>query len=54
LISYQVDGKQTLQLFDLAADPWEMENLAERDTAKAAELLTESEAWDKEYGLKSR
>lgn len=54
LISYQVDGKQTLQLFDLAADPWEMENLAERDTAKAAELLTELEAWDKEYGLKSR
>jgi len=54
LISYQVDGKQTLQLFDLGADPWETENLAEAQPQKAAELLTELQAWDRQYGLKSR
>ncbi len=37
LIEYDVKGKRTTQLFDLAADPWESKNLAD-DPANAKEL----------------
>jgi arylsulfatase A-like enzyme len=39
LIAYLVNGKPTLQLFDLQTDPWELKNLA--DDPKYAEHLSE-------------
>ena len=52
LIIYNVNGKQTMQLFDLQNDPWEMKNLA-GDTAQAGrikELTTLLKKWMKETG----
>jgi arylsulfatase A-like enzyme len=39
LILYQVNGKESVQLFDLAADPLEMKNLA-GETAHADHIRT--------------
>jgi len=39
LIEYHVAGRRTTQLFDLAADPWEMHSLAD-DPAHAGELAS--------------
>ena len=52
LIEYVVDGKRQTQLFDLAADPLELENLAENESHSdlLAELREELKRWPKEFG----
>jgi arylsulfatase A-like enzyme len=51
LIEYVVDGKRATQLFDLASDPLEMNNLADNpDHASALEdLRTELKKWRSEF-----
>jgi len=52
LILYNVEGKQTTQLFDLQNDPWEIKNLA-KDTAQTdriKELTVLLKKWMKENG----
>ncbi|MCB0157928.1 MAG: sulfatase-like hydrolase/transferase, partial [Caldilineaceae bacterium] len=53
LIEYCVDGVRTTQLFDLARDPWELENLADDPThaARVDALRTElRRQWQTVYG----
>jgi arylsulfatase A-like enzyme len=45
LIRYNVGGKQTTQLFDIQADPWETRNLAEREPARVRELNALLQDW---------
>jgi arylsulfatase A-like enzyme len=47
LIRYSVGGKQTVQLFDEAADPWEMNNLAAREPARVREMTGLLKDWMK-------
>jgi arylsulfatase A-like enzyme len=49
LIEYSVKGTRTTQLFDLSADPWEMNNLAEdpEHVAHVARLRRELGKWQK-------
>jgi arylsulfatase A-like enzyme len=49
LIEYTVAGKRTTQLFDLAADPWEVTNLAgeARHGKTIARLRGELGSWQK-------
>lgn len=54
LIRYWVDGVETLQLFDLEQDPWEVRNLAGQFPEKASALKRELLEWDKQHGLASR
>jgi arylsulfatase A-like enzyme len=52
LIEYVVEGQRTTQLFDLLADPWELDNLAgdpEHDE-QLAPLRRELERWQHELG----
>jgi arylsulfatase A-like enzyme len=51
LIEYVVDGERTTQLFDLATDPLEMENLAEQpgSAGRVAELRRELRRWRDEF-----
>ena len=50
LIEYVVDGQRTTQLFDLQADPWELNNLAERPSYadRIASLREELLRWPQE------
>ncbi len=52
LIVYHVDGKITLQLFDLRKDPWEMTNLANDplQAARIREMSALMAAWMKRTG----
>jgi arylsulfatase A-like enzyme len=54
LIRYWVDGVETLQLFDLEKDPWEVRNLAGQYPEKVSVLKRELLEWDKQHGLASR
>ncbi|MEM7655198.1 MAG: sulfatase-like hydrolase/transferase [Bacteroidota bacterium] len=54
LIRYWVDGEETLQLFDLEADPWEMNDLAPQAPAQAATLKEALLRWDRKLGLAAR
>ncbi|MEM6768745.1 MAG: sulfatase-like hydrolase/transferase [Bacteroidota bacterium] len=51
LIRYEVKGEQHLQLFDLDADPWELENLADNQPEKVQSLLAASQEWVTAYGI---
>jgi arylsulfatase A-like enzyme len=56
LIKYRVKGKQSMQLFDLQADPWETRNLAD-DPAQADRIKALTELlhkWQEETGDKER
>jgi arylsulfatase A-like enzyme len=52
LIEYRVEGRRTTQLFDLQADPWEMNNLADdrRHAQTVARLRGELVLWADELG----
>lgn len=52
LIRYQVDGKETTQLFHLAKDPWERNNLAgdPANHARIRELSAKLMGWQKRTG----
>jgi len=45
LILYNVNGKQTTQLFDLAHDPLEMNNLADKDVPRVRDLRLLLKKW---------
>jgi arylsulfatase A-like enzyme len=51
LIEYCVEGKRTTQLFDLCADPWETENLADDATysGDVVRLRGELDRWHSEF-----
>jgi arylsulfatase A-like enzyme len=50
LLEYLEDGR--VELFNLAADPGEAENLAAREPQRAAELRARLDAWRREVGAK--
>ena len=52
LIEYAVEGRRTTQLFDLRADPWEMNNLADSPAYvdRVAALRREMRRWQDEWG----
>jgi arylsulfatase A-like enzyme len=52
LIEYAVEGRRTTQLFDLAEDPWELQNLAgdPRHRERLAHLRERLRCWQTEYG----
>ncbi len=54
LIRYTVDGSERVQLFDLAADPWEQHDLSAEEPEKVAALTAAFVAWEEQYGLSAR
>ncbi len=51
LIRYEVNGEAHTQLFDLKADPWETNNLADSQPEMVTELSRLSQEWVNEYGI---
>ncbi len=51
LIEYCVEGNRSTQLFDLAADPWETENLADKEaySGDVVRLRKELDRWHSEF-----
>jgi arylsulfatase A-like enzyme len=52
LIRYTVGGNTRVQLFDLAADPWELDDLSAREPGRVQALTAQLDAWRERVELR--